>query len=181
MGFTSDVAPSLLRSGLWFTPWHVVVGKCNEWNAISKFQIERRSVFMKVSRCIPNNRTVAKLLIGLGMISTLVACGGSSHTTTPPPPTVAIVATSGSGQTATAGSAFAAPLVATVTTGGTPTSGVTVTFTAPASGASGTFAGGANTATTDANGIATSAAFAANSTAGSYIVTANVSGASSPA
>ena len=68
-----------------------------------------------------------------------------------------------------------------MTTGGTPTSGVTVTFTAPSTGASGTFAGGVNTATTDANGKATSAVFTANSTAGAYTVTATAPGASTPA
>jgi len=124
------------------------------------------------------------LVICLGMIANLVACGGSSSKTTtppPPPPTVSIAATSGSSQSAAVGAAFTNPLVATVTTGGTPTKGVTVTFTAPSSGASGTFAGGVNTATTDANGKATSPAFTANSTAGTYTVTASVSGASTPA
>jgi len=124
------------------------------------------------------------LVICLGMIANLVACGGSSSKTTtppPPPPTVSIAATSGSSQSAAVGAAFTNPLVATVTTGGTPTKGVTVTFTAPSSGASGTFAGGVNTATTDANGKATSPPFTANSTAGTYTVTASVSGASTPA
>jgi hypothetical protein len=79
--------------------------------------------------------------------------------------------------------AFAAPLVATVTTGGVPTSGVVVTFTAPASGASGAFAGGANTttATTNASGVATSSIFTANATTGTYTVTATAAGASTPA
>ena len=137
---------------------------------------------MRGNRFTLNGKTMAGLVIGLSMIANLVACGSSSKTT-PPPPTVSIVATSGSPQTATAGAAFAAPLVATVTTGGSPTSGVTVTFTAPSTGASGTFAGGTNTATatTDSTGKATSAVFTANSTAGSYTVTASVSGASTPA
>jgi hypothetical protein len=135
---------------------------------------------MKGSRFTLNDRTMAGLLVGLGMIANLAGCGGSSKTT-PPPPTVSIAATSGSPQTATVSTAFAAPLVATVTTGGSATSGVTVTFAAPSSGASGTFAGGKNTATTDANGKATSAVFTANSTAGAYTVTASVSGASTPA
>ena len=137
---------------------------------------------MRGNRFTLNGKTVAGLVIGLSMIANLVACGSSSKTT-PPPPTVSIVATSGSPQTATAGAAFAAPLVATVTTGGSPTSGVTVTFTAPSTGASGSFADGTNTATatTDSTGKATSAVFTANSTAGSYTVTASVSGASTPA
>jgi hypothetical protein len=136
---------------------------------------------MRGNRFTLKGKTMAGLVIGLSMIANLVACGGSSSKTTPPPPTVSIVATSGSPQTATAGAAFAAPLVATVTTGGSPTSGVTVTFAAPSTGASGSFAGGKNTATTDSTGKATSAVFTANSSAGSYTVTASVSGASTPA
>ena len=136
---------------------------------------------MRGNRFTLNGKTMAGLVIGLSMIANLVACGGGSSKTTPPPPTVSIVATSGSPQSATVGAAFAAPLVATVTTGGSPTSGVTVTFTAPSTGQSGSFAGGKNTATTDSTGKATSAVFTANSTAGSYTVTASVSGASTPA
>ena len=124
------------------------------------------------------------LLISLGMIAALVACSSSSSSTPPPPPpTVSIAATSGSGQATTVGTAFAAPLVATVTTGGTSTAGVTVTFTAPASGASGTFSGGtaSETKTTDSNGVATSSTFTANTTAGAYSVTASATGATSSA
>lgn len=110
----------------------------------------------------------------------LVGCGSTKNTTTPPP-VESIAVNSGSGQSAAVSTAFGAPLVAKVTTGGTPTSGVVVTFTAPATGASGTFAGGTNTATTDSNGLATSAAFTANGTAGTYTVAATVSGVSTPA
>lgn len=122
------------------------------------------------------------LLISSGMIAALVACSSSSNST-PPPATVSIAATSGSGQAATVATAFAAPLVATVTTGGIPTAGVTVTFTAPASGASGTFSGGTATETdsTDSNGVATSSAFTANTTAGSYSVTASATGTTNSA
>jgi hypothetical protein len=100
-------------------------------------------------------------------------------------PADVISSTSGSGQTAMVGTAFSAPLVATVVNGsGTGVSDVNVTFTANASagGASGTFAGGVNTAVTDASGNATSAVFTANGTAGSYTVTAtalNVTGTAS--
>ena len=92
-----------------------------------------------------------------------------------------VVVTSGSGQSATVSTAFAAPLVATVTdSGNNPLSGVVVTFTAPTSGASGTFAGGVNTATTNASGVATSVTFTANATAGGpYSVVASVTGATS--
>jgi hypothetical protein len=85
---------------------------------------------------------------------------------------------SGSGQSATVNTAFAAPLVAQVAdSGGNPVNdpGVVLTFTAPAeTGASGTFANGTNTTmvTTGANGAA-SATFTANGTAGpAYTVTA---------
>jgi hypothetical protein len=91
-----------------------------------------------------------------------------------------LTATSGGGQSATVSTAFALPLVATVTNGGNPVSGVSVTFTAPASGASGLFA----TATTDtevtgSNGQATSKIFTANSTAGGYNVVASSTGLTS--
>ena len=121
-------------------------------------------------------------LISLAIVF-LTGCSSSSKPAPPPPPVVAIAATSGSGQSATVGAPFTNPLVATVTTGGSPTSGVTVTFTAPASGASGTFTGGTNTETdtTNASGVATSTAFTANTTAGAYAVTASVAGASTPA
>jgi len=119
----------------------------------------------------------------------LAGCGGSSNksggggggggTTT----TVAIAATSGGGQSATVSTAFANPLVATVTSNGSAASGVTVTFTAPSSGASGTFANGkaTETDTTNSSGVATSSAFTANATAGSYTVTASATGATSSA
>jgi len=67
----------------------------------------------------------------------LASCSSSSRKT---PPVVAIAATSGLGQSAAAGTVFANPLAAKVTTDGSPTANVAVTFTAPASGASGTFA-----------------------------------------
>jgi hypothetical protein len=96
-----------------------------------------------------------------------------------------ITATSGTPQSATIDTAFAAALVATVLDkGSNPVSGVTVTFTAPTTGASGTFANGTNTtmATTNASGVATSTTFSANGTVGGpYIVTATVAGVSTPA
>ena len=97
--------------------------------------------------------------------------------------TETITATSGTPQSAIVNTAFAAPLVATVTTGGSPTSGVVVTFTAPTTGASGTFAGGGGTATatTNASGIATSPVFTANGMSGAYTVTAMATGVPSPA
>ena len=96
---------------------------------------------------------------------------------------IAIV--SGSGQSASTGSAFTNPLVAVVEdAAGNPVSGVPVTFTGPSSGASGSFAtcaGGNPTSyecvvTTNSSGDATASTFTANATAGSYNVTAGASG-----
>src|ERR1035437_4574413 len=126
-----------------------------------------------------NRRAYASILAVVSLaLSFLTSCSSSSKAT---PPVVLIAATSGTPQSAKVGTAFAAPLVATVTTGGSPTSGVTVTFTAPATGAGGTFAGGVNTATTNGSGVATSVVFTANGTAGAYTVTASATGTSTPA
>ena len=86
-----------------------------------------------------------------------------------------IVTTSGSGQTAADGTAFTAPLVATVKdSGGNPVSGVTVNFTVtPVGGASATFTGGAS-ATTDVNGNATKNVTANSTIGGPYTVTATI-------
>ena len=126
------------------------------------------------------------LSINLGMIAALVACSSSGKsTTTPPPPTIAISATSGGGQSAAVGTAFTNALVATVTSNGTPSSGVSVTFTAPSTGASGLFATATpavtDTETTNSSGVATSQAFTANATTGSYTVTATTTSATTPA
>jgi sugar lactone lactonase YvrE len=91
-----------------------------------------------------------------------------------------IAATSGSGQSATTNTAFASPLVATVTDlAGNPVAGITVTFTTPSTGASATLTGG-NTAVTNAAGVATSNALVANGTAGPWNVIA-ISGSAIPA
>ncbi len=82
-----------------------------------------------------------------------------------------IDATGGMVQTATTGTAFAAPLQVTATTPAPAyVSGVTVTYTAPGAGASATFPGG-NTAVTNSQGIATVTA-TANGTAGVYLINA---------
>lgn len=123
--------------------------------------------------------------ITLTLVSVFVACSGSNSTTTPPPPTISIAATAGNSQSAAIGQAFATALQATVTSNGSPASGVSVTFTAPSSGASGTFAtspsAATDTETTNSSGIATAQIFTANATAGTYTVSASTSGASSPA
>jgi hypothetical protein len=76
----------------------------------------------------------------------LTGCSSSSSTT--PPPTLAITATSGSGQKANVGDAFADMLVAAVTSNGTAASGVTVTFTPVAGSAGQSCTPSATTATT---------------------------------
>jgi len=108
--------------------------------------------------------------------------GCSSNSSSKSTPTIAITATGGTPQNNVAvGTAFAA-MSATVTSNGSPASGVSVTFTAPSSGASCAFPGGATeTDTTNSSGVATSSACTANSTAGAFTVTATTSGASSPA
>jgi hypothetical protein len=117
------------------------------------------------------------------LTSGLVLLTSCSSSSSKPAPVVSITATSGSGQIAVLDTAFTNPLLANVTTGGTATSGVSVTFTAPATGASGTFANGTatDTETTNASGVATSTAFTANTSGGAYAVTATVAGASTPA
>jgi hypothetical protein len=95
-----------------------------------------------------------------------------------------IAAVGGAVQSAMVGTTFAAPLAAkVVSSGGTPLSGATVTFTAPAAAPSGTFPGGAATVSviTDASGIATSPPFTAGTKAGSFPVTATVNGAAQAA
>ena len=88
-----------------------------------------------------------------------------------------LTVTSGNNQRTAVGTAFAAPLVVTVSSPyGEPVQGGVVTYTAPASGASATFPGGSNTATIDASGQA-SIAVAANSIPGSYTVSASAGGA----
>ena len=130
--------------------------------------------------------SIHALIISTLIFSTvafLTSCSSSSTKMTPPPPVVAITATSGGGQSAVVGAPFTNPLTATVTTGGTPTSGVTVTFTSPAAEPNGTFAGGVATATatTNSSGVATSPAFTAGTTAGTYTVTASAPGATATA
>jgi adhesin/invasin len=72
----------------------------------------------------------------------------------------------GNGQTAAVGTAYGAPLGASVVDAfGNPIANAQVTFTAPSSGASVTFAGSA-TVSTDASGIAASPVATANQTSG---------------
>ena len=99
------------------------------------------------------------------------------------PTTISI--SSGSPQNAVISTDFASLLVALVEDQyGSPSPGITVTFTAPASGASGTFSDtGTNTtsAVTDSSGLASASTFTANDATGSYTVDASASGIASPA
>ncbi len=97
-------------------------------------------------------------------------------------PPANIIASVGTPQNATIGTAFSTALQATVTDASSnPVSGVAVTFLAPGSGASGTFSNGTATITVNTNtsGVAT-ATVTANSIAGGYTVTAKA-GAIGPA
>jgi hypothetical protein len=94
-----------------------------------------------------------------------------------------VIASGGTPQSAPAGTAFTAPLTATVfDAASNPVSGVAVVFTAPSSSgsnATGTFSNGTNTETdiTNASGVATSSTFTANGVIGGpYTVTGAVSG-----
>src|SRR5580692_8182294 len=126
--------------------------------------------------------SILALILVCPVFGFLTGCGGNSggSNTPPPPPTIAISATSGSGQTANVGDAFTNMLVATVTSNGTAASGVTVTFT-PVAGSSGqSCTPSATTATTASDGTA-SITCIANSTPGGYSVTAAATGATATA
>jgi len=111
----------------------------------------------------------------------LTGCGSSSSSTPPPPPpTIAIRATSGSGQTATVGEAFTNKLVATVTSNGTAASGVTVTFT-PVPGSAGQSCTPSTTTVATASDGTASITCTANATPGGYSVTAAATGATATA
>jgi uncharacterized repeat protein (TIGR01451 family) len=130
--------------------------------------------------------------VSAGGLATAVAAGQTNITaaqsdvtsntfqlTVLPGTAAGVFVSSGSGQSATVGTAFAGVLQALVRDGGgDAVPNAPVTFTAPSSGASGTFANGQTTftATTNSSGIATSLTLTANATAGSYSVTASVQG-----
>ena len=108
--------------------------------------------------------------VSTGATYTLTNTAGTAKTVT---------ATSGSGQSVALNTAFANPLVATVTdTNNNPVSGVSVTFTAPSSGAGATF--NPTTGTTNAAGQVTVTA-TANTTSGTYSVSATAAGVLTPA
>jgi len=83
----------------------------------------------------------------------LASAASSSSTVTVTQIPAHIAATSGSGQSANVSTAFANPLVATVTdAGGVAIANASVTFTAPPSGASAIFSNSTGTITTSTNG-----------------------------
>jgi hypothetical protein len=122
---------------------------------------------------------LALILVSL-VFGLLTGCSSSSSSTPPPPPTLAITATSGSGQKANVGDAFANTLVATVTLNGTAAGGVAVTFTPVVGSAGQSCTPSATTVTTASDGTA-SITCTANSTLGSYSVTAVAAGATATA
>ena len=92
-----------------------------------------------------------------------------------------IKVSSGAGQLAVVGSAFAKPLVIVVTgAGNKPVSGITVKFEFPGSGPSGTFTASA-AVVTNAKGVATAPSLTAGTQAGSFAVDAWVAGVGTPA
>jgi len=143
----------------------------------------RRNFPTRGPRISALSEKILTVLLLTGCLATLVllsGCASSKNSSSTLSGSVSV--SSGSQQAAVVGTAFAAPLVAKVTQGGSPVSGVAVIFTAPSSGASGRFANGKATEsdTTDANGLATSTTFTANATTGEYAVvaTATASGQS---
>ena len=102
--------------------------------------------------------------------------------TNSPVTAASLTVASGSQQSVTVNTAFAAPLVAVAKDAkGNPAAGVVVTFAAPAAGPSVAFQGGVNMAVTNSQGIAVSALLTANAVAGSYSVTATIPGPAAPA
>jgi hypothetical protein len=135
--------------------------------------------------------------IGAGGLATAVSAGQTTITATQgsvtsnsfqltvvPGTAAGISVVSGSGQSATVGTAFAGQLQALVKDGGgDAVPNAQVTFTAASNGAGGTFSNGMATysTTTNSAGIATSLTLTANATAGSYAVTAAVTGVTTAA
>ena len=132
-----------------------------------------------MNRKLCSTAILATLLMGLGCTT-----GAKNNPFGNVTPVQAVTTNSGTPQSHSVDGAFAQPLVAMVTSNGTPTAGIVVTFTAPATGASGTFADtgkSTTTATSDATGLATPAAFSADGAVGIYNVTASISGVPAPA
>ena len=90
-----------------------------------------------------------------------------------------LLVSSGSSQTAKAGTGFTSPVAAEVVdTGGCPLGSVDVEFVAPATGAAATFPGSATTATvaSGTDGVSAAPTLTANDVSGSYTVLASIPG-----
>ncbi|MGC8626650.1 MAG: hypothetical protein ACP5VR_03680 [Acidimicrobiales bacterium] len=126
-----------------------------------------------------NSLVGAYTVVASASVTSAEATFSLANTTVGVPATVQ--ATSGGGQSATVGTAFAQPLQVTVTDAyGDPVAGADVNFAVVAEdGAGATFVGGGTSAqeTTNAEGQATSPVLEAGTTAGSFYVTATVTGA----
>ena len=113
--------------------------------------------------------SVAATVVGVNLPASFSLTNGAA-------PPAAVSAFSGSGQTATIGTSFAAPLVAKVVDKfSNPVAGVTVTFTGPLNGPGIT----ATSAVTDGSGLASATVTANNTLGGPFSVTASVTGATS--
>ncbi len=120
------------------------------------------------------------LTIAGGEVVTATATNDVTHDTSEfsPGPPVSIQVTGGDNQNTTVGTAFTAPLQATVEDAyGNPTPGISVSFAAPAVGASATFNN--STPVTNNNGVVSVTA-TAGTVSGNYNVNATVSGVSTP-
>src|SRR5271154_5667393 len=122
-------------------------------------------------------KTCASGLVLIFLASAFLPGCGTARINNPPE---LLMPTGGTPQSATVNTAFAMPLVGTVTMGGSPIRGALVTFTAPLTGATGTFPGATNTVTVtaSASGVATAPAFTANTKAGTYSIVATIAGVS---
>lgn len=128
---------------------------------------------MKMNRKIYTSIFAALAVLALGL---LTGCSSSSK----PAPTIAITASGGTPQNnVVVGTAFAA-LQATVTSNGSPASGVTVTFAVNAASNGATCTPSSTSATTNSSGQA-SITCTAGDTAGSFTVTATTTGTTTSA
>ncbi len=132
----------------------------------------------RVSKSVTANGSVGSFTVTASVAGVTTSANFALTNTIGPATTVR--STAGSGQSVPENTAFATPLVATVTDdSGNPVPNVTVTFTAPASGAGVTFTGGA-TAVTNSLGQARRDV-TANGSAGTYTVVASIPGATTVA
>jgi len=144
--------------------------------------------------CTVSGTTVALVAVGTCTIQATQAgnanyaaaapANQSFQVTQAPVTPAAIFASTGSGQGATVGTAFAGPLQALVKdAAGNVAPNAPVTFTGPSNGAGGMLANGSATymTTTNSSGVATSATVTANTIPGSYSVTATATGVTTAA